>query len=152
MNCRLWGLLGASMVLTACMDGAASLRLAGNDQTLTLQARQPYFWNRSVEVAVVMSRQPDCLRRSRLDGSTVDGLNVEVFRPDAGDFEEPILILRQGAVFYAVSTRSCELQKFRTAPAKSGTRLGVFRRKGEQGIEFVTAAPPVSVPTRSRQP
>lgn len=140
MNGRCWGLLGISLILTACVDGAASLQLAGKDQTLTLQARQPYFWNKTVEVAVVMSRQPDCLRRSKLDGSTADGMNVEVFRPDAGDFEEPILILRQGAAFYAVSTQNCEVQKFRMAPARPGTRLGVFQRKGDQDIEFVASS------------
>lgn len=141
MSGRFWLILGMPLLLAACMDGAASLQLAGTGQTLTVQARQPYFWNKAIEVTVVMSRQPDCLRRSKLDGSTADALNVEVFRPDAGDFAEPILILRQGAAFFALSTKNCELQRFATAPAKPGTRLGVFQRKGEQGLEFVAAAP-----------
>jgi len=129
------------LLLAGCLDDTASVRLGGNDHALTLQARQPYFWSQAVELEVVMSRQPDCHRRSRLAGATIADLGVEVFRPDEGEFAEPILILRRGADFYAVSTKSCEMQKFKAPPVKHGKRLGIFQREGGK-LEFAAAPVP----------
>lgn len=142
MNARTASLLPLALLLAGCLDGTASLRLGANDHALTLQARQPYFWSQAVELDAVMSRQPDCHRRSRLDGATLDDINVEVFRPEAGEFAEPILILKQGATFHAVSTANCEMQRFKAPPAKPGTRLGAFQREGGK-LKFV-AAPAVA--------
>ncbi|MBI4988507.1 MAG: hypothetical protein HZC23_06755 [Rhodocyclales bacterium] len=141
------------LLLAGCLNDTASLRLGGNDHALTLQARQPYFWSQAVEVDAVMSRQPDCHRRSRLDGVKLADVNVDVYRPDAGEYAEPILILKQGANFYAISTANCEMQKFKAPPAKAGARLGAFQREGEK-LKFVAspaapvAAPPASPPPR----
>lgn len=147
MNIRNALLLPLPLLLAGCLNGTASLRLGGNDHALTLQARQPYFWSQAVELEAVMSRQPDCHRRSRLDRATLGDVKVDVFRPDAGEFAEPILILKQGASFYAISTANCEMQKFRSPPAKPGTRLGTFQREGEKGLKFVAApAAPAPVP------
>jgi hypothetical protein len=152
MNPRLWLLLPSSLLLAGCLNGTASLRLGGNDHGLTLQARQPYFWSQAVELEVVMSRQPDCHRRSRLEGATLGDVTVDVLRPEEGAFAEPILILKQGTHFYAVSTKSCEMQKFKAPPDKPGTRLGTFQREGERGLKFAAAPatsaanPPASPP------
>ena len=155
MNPRLWLLPATTLLLAGCLNGTASLRLGGNDHALTLQARQPYFWSQAVELEAVMSRQPNCHRRSRLDGTTLGEVVVDVFRPDAGEFAEPILILRQGAGFYAISTANCEMQKFKAPPAKPGTRLGTFQRDGEKGLKFVAApvapapaSPPPAAPAQ----
>ncbi len=144
-------LLPLPLLLAGCLDGSASLRLGDNDHALMLQARQPYFWSRKVELQAVMSRQPDCHRRSRLDAATLGGLEVDVFRPEAGEFVEPILILRQGANYYAISTQNCEMQPFKTPPAKPGTRLGAFRPDGEKRLKFV-AAPAVATSPPSAPP
>ncbi|MBM3391685.1 MAG: hypothetical protein FJY34_06885 [Betaproteobacteria bacterium] len=136
---RAYYLLPAALLLGGCFDDTASLRLGGNDHALTLQARQPYFWSQTVELEAVMSRQPDCHRRSRLDAVTLNEVSVDVYRPEAGEHAEPILLLKQGANFYAVSTANCELQKFKAAPAKPGTRLGTFRREGEKKLKYAPA-------------
>lgn len=138
MNLRMGLLLIAPLMLAGCVEDIASLQLAGPDHALTLQIRQPWFWSQAVDMEVVMSRQPDCHRRSRLDDATLAEASVEVLRPDAGEFAEPILILRRGARFYAVSTQTCELQRFKTPPPKPGTRLGTFRIEGEK-LKFVAA-------------
>lgn len=145
MKVRTGLLLPLPLLLAGCLNDTASLRLGGNDHALTLQVRQPYFWSQAVEVDAVMSRQPDCHRRSRIDGVTLADINVDVHRPDAGEFAEPILILKQGARFYAISTANCEMQKFKAPPEKSGTRLGTFQREGGK-LKFV-AAPVAPAPT-----
>jgi hypothetical protein len=153
MNPRLWLLPATTLLLAGCLNGTASLRLGGNDHALTLQARQPYFWSQAVELEVVMSRQPDCHRRSHLDGATLGDVGVDVFRPDPDEFAEPILILKQGAAFYAISTANCEMQKFKAPPDKPGTRLGTFQREGEKGLKFAAApATPAANPPASPPP
>lgn len=139
------------LLLAGCLNDTASLRLGGNDHALTLQVRQPYFWSQAVEMDVIMSRLPDCHRRSRIDGVTLADIGVDVHRPEAGEYAEPILILKQGARFYAISTANCEMQKFKSPPAQPGMRLGTFQREGEK-LKFVTApaapraAPPANPP------
>lgn len=136
-----WLLLAALPLLAGCRNETASLQLAGPDHALTLQMRQAWFWSKAVELEVVMTRQPDCLRRSRLDGTTLTEVDVEVLRPDAGEFSEPILVLRQGADFYALGTQNCEMQRFKTPPQKPGTRLGAFRLEGGK-LRYVAAPMP----------
>jgi hypothetical protein len=153
MSLRIWLLTAAALPLAGCLNDTASLRLGASDHALTLQARQPYFWSQAVELEAVMSRQPDCHRRSRLDKVTLAEVSVDVFRPEAGEFAEPILILKQGANFYAVSTQNCELQKFK-APPKPGTRLGTFQREGEKKLKYVAApqAPSAAAPAPAAAP
>jgi len=146
-------LLPLTLLLAGCLDGTASLRLGANDHALTLQARQPYFWSQAVELDAVMSRQPDCHRRSRLGGVTLAEVSVDVFRPEPEEFAEPILILRQGANVYAISTKNCEMQKFKVPPAKPGTKLGSFQREGEKQLKFVAATlPPAPAPAPTPLP
>lgn len=134
-------LLPLAALLGGCFNDSATLQLGASDHGLTLLARQQWFWNKKVDIEVVMMRLPDCQRRSRLDGTSLADLNVDVFMPDAGEYAEPILILKQGAQFYAVSRANCELQKFKAPPPKPGTRLGRFQREGD-GIGYVDAPQP----------
>ncbi len=140
---RAWPFAIALPLLAGCVEDSATLQLAGPEHALTVQLRQPYFWRKTVDVEVLMSRQPDCLRRSRLDPMALAEVGVEVWRPDEGEFAEPILLLKQGAQYHAVSTKTCEMQRFRTPPQKPGARVGTFRLEGER-LKF--AAAPVSRP------
>ena len=132
---RRWPLLITLPLLGGCLNETASLQFAGPDHALTLQARQSWFWRQAVDLEVVMSRQPDCLRRSRLDSVAPDEIVVDVLRP--------ILILRQGDRFYAVSTQNCEMQRFKAPPPQPGTPLGSFRLEGVK-LRFVAAAKPAA--------
>ena len=138
---RAWPLLIALPLLAGCKNETASLQFAGPDNALTLQMRQAWFWRQEVDLEVVMSRQPDCQRRSRLDSVALAEVSVEVLRPEAGEYAEPILILKQGTRLYAVSTQNCELQAFKVPPQKTGTLLGSFRLEGEK-LKFVAAPTP----------
>ncbi len=137
-------MLIALPLLGGCVNETASLQFAGPDNALTLQARQAWFWRKEADLEVVMSRQPDCQRRSRLDAAAPGEIAVDVLRPDEGEFAEPILVLRQGDRHYAVSMRNCEMQRFMAPPQKPGTLLGTFRLEG--GKLKYAAAPPPSVP------
>ena len=138
---RVWPLLIALPLLAGCKNETASLQFAGPDHALTLQLRQAWFWEQTADLEVVMSRQPDCQRRSRLDSVALAEVAVDVLRPDEGEFAEPILILRQGARFFAVSTQNCEMQHFKAPPEKPGTQLGTFRLEGGK-LKFVAATAP----------
>lgn len=138
---RAWPLLIALPLLAGCKNETASLQFAGPGNALTLQMRQAWFWDPSVDLEVVMARQPDCQRRSRLGSVALAEVNVEVLQPGAGDYAEPILILRRGAQFYALSTQNCELQPFKAPPQATGTLLGAFRLEGEK-LKFVAAPAP----------
>ncbi len=149
MRKRFW-LLFALLLLAGCKNESATLQLAGPDHALTLLVRQPWFWKQEADIEVVMSRQPDCLRRSRLDVVALGEISVDVLRPDEGEFAEPILILGQGARFYAVSTKSCEMQRFKAPPSNPGMQLGTFRLDGEK-LKFVAASPATPSPAAPAQ-
>jgi len=149
---RAWPLLIALPLLAGCKNETASLQFSGPDNALTVQLRQAWFWSQEAEVEVVMVRQPECHRRSRLDSVALAEVNVEVLRPDEGVFAEPILILKQGASLYAISTQNCEMQRFKAPPEKTGTRLGAFRLEGEKLKFFSAPAPKPAAQTAPASP
>ncbi|HNQ56854.1 MAG TPA: hypothetical protein PKH27_04955 [Candidatus Desulfobacillus denitrificans] len=138
-------ILALPLLLAGCMNESATYYLDGREQSLTLQAKQPWFWDQRVDLEVVLSRLPDCQRRSRLDGAMPAEIALEVLRPEAGEFAEPILILRQGGRHYALGLANCELQAFAAAPQKPGALLGAFRMEGRQ-LKFNAAAAPKPPP------
>ena len=142
---RIAALAGAALLLAGCKDESASMIFTGPDHALTLNARQPWPWSKGFELEVVMARQPDCQRRSRLGSAPSGEIRVEVFRPPEGVYAEPIVILRQGGRHYAVSGRNCEMQPFGAAPQEMGARLGGFDREGGK-LKFVAAPKPAAPP------
>lgn len=141
MKRRIAFLMSLALPLAGCMNETASLQFSGPGNALTLQVRQAWPWDETADLEVVMARQPDCQRRSRLDSAALADLDVDVLMPDAGEFAEPILILRQGERFYALSTQNCELQRFKAPPEKPGARLGSFRLEGKR-LAFAAAPAP----------
>lgn len=143
--------LAVAAVLAGCKDQSASMMISGPEHALTLSARQPYPWSREFVLEVVMARLPECHRRSRMDGASADEFRVDVFRPAEGVYAEPILLLQQGGEHYALSTRSCEMQRFSKPPTEIGSRLGSFALDGGE-LKFVAApalraaAAPVAIP------
>lgn len=143
---RLAALAAAAWLLAGCKDESASLLFTGPEQALTLNARQAWPWSKELELEVVMARQPDCQRRSRLGHVPLSEVRVEVFRPPEGVYAEPIVILRQGNNHYAVSGQNCETQAFKTVPQELGVRLGSFDREGGR-LKFAAAPKPAATVT-----
>lgn len=141
----LMALMLAALPLAGCMDDSATFYVDGRERSLTVQARQRWFWDPQVELEVVMSRLPDCQRRSRLGSVLPAEIALQVYRPESGEFAEPILILRQGGAHYALGQANCELQPFRTAPQRLGTLLGTFRVEGRR-LRFAPAPAPTPAP------
>lgn len=147
-------ILALPLLLTGCVNESATYYLDGRERSLTLQAKQPWFWDQRVDLELVMSRLPDCQRRSRLDAATPAEIALEVFRPEAGEFAEPILVLRQGGRHYALGLANCELQDFKAVPQKPGVLLGTFRMEGRR-LKFNAAAatkPPPAPAVATPQP
>lgn len=144
--------VGMVVALAGCKNESASLIFTGPDHALTLNARQAYPWSKVMELEVVMARQPDCQRRSRMDGAAPAELKVEVSRPPEGAYAEPILILRQGGGYYAVSRQNCEMQRFKAPPAEPGQLLGSFVMEGGK-LKLISAPPaPVATPALAVEP
>jgi hypothetical protein len=131
----------AGLALLGCRNEAASLRFPGPDHALTLSVRQPWPWSKELELEAVMQRLPDCHRRSRLEAAAPAEVKVDLYQPPEDVFEEPILILKQGARHYALSTRNCEVQRFKAAPKALGSRLGSFDMAGGK-LRYLAAPPP----------
>jgi len=146
-------LITAALATTACKDESASLLLDGPHHALTLNIRLPWPWSKEFELEAIMARMPDCQRRSRLDNAPLGDVHVEVFRPPEDTYAEPILIARQGATSYAVSEKSCELQRFKESPKDPGVKLGTFSIEGG-ALKFTPAPalPPTPTATPSVAP
>jgi|GEM_PF-318369 len=133
--------LSAIFTLTGCMDESTSMPISGSAHAMTINVRQPLPWSKEFELDVIMARMPDCQRRSRLDNVPTGDVRIDVFNPAEEVFAEPILIIKQGNISYAVSKQNCEMQRFKTEPKEPGTKLGSFERLGSGPLKFVAALP-----------
>lgn len=124
-----------SMLLAACGSiDSASYMIGGAPHSLSLTRTKNYFWSNEWELALVTARNPECMRRHKLQPVTGADLKVEVYRSLEGNY-----ILRQGSHWYVTETRQCRLQQYPTPPREPGDLLGVFE-PGEDGIKFVATA------------
>jgi hypothetical protein len=127
----------AVLSLTGCLQDTASYQFPEKEHAITLIRNQPWFWIDTVDLEVIAIRLPDCN-----DGITVDAVprdaSLALFQaPD--EYPEPIFILQAGQRHYAISTQSCRVQKFDTAPADLGEKLGQFQEKDGK-FQFVAGA------------
>lgn len=123
--------------LTGCLQDTASYQFPEKDHAISLVRNQPWFWIDTVDLEVIAIRLPDCN-----DGITVKDVprdaSLPLFQaPD--EYPEPVFILRSGKRHYAISTQSCRIQKFETAPADLGEKLGQFQEKDGK-FQFVAGA------------
>ena len=92
---------------------------------------KPYLWSEGWNIAVVVSRMPDCMRRHHLKRTGDGTFKVEVFRT-----AEARWILHQGKRWYIADTETCQLQQFETPPEQPGDLVGSFNDKGG-ALKFV---------------
>jgi hypothetical protein len=119
----------AAPLLTACVNDGATYEIDGTrEHVLSLIREQPYFWDSKVELYLVVSRMPACMRRHSIGGATAK-TRVEVYRVPSGAF-----IIKAGKRMYATETQTCEsFAKMESEPVEGmGTLMGTFRvKKGE---------------------
>lgn len=116
----------AAPLLTACVNDGATYEIDNTrEHVLSLIREQPYFWDGKVELYLVVSRMPACMRRHSL-GSGTDKTKVEVYQVPSGAF-----IVKVGKKMFATETQNCvNFAKMDSEPAEGmGTLMGTFRVK-----------------------
>ncbi len=129
--------LVAVLSLTGCLQDSASYQFPEKDHAITLTRNQPWFWLDTVDIELIAIRLPECN----------DGITVEAVPRDAklalyqapDEYPEPIFILKTGKRHYAISTQSCQVQKFKEAPTELGERVGQFYEKAGK-FQFVAGS------------
>lgn len=116
-------------LLTACVNDGATYEIDNTrEHVLSLIREQPYFWDSKVNLYLVVSRMPACMRRHNL-GPGTDKTRVEVYQVPSGAF-----IIKAGKKMFATETQTCEsFAKMDSEPPEGmGQMMGTFRvKKGE---------------------
>ena len=119
----------AAQLLTACVNDGATYEIDNSrEHVLSLIREQPYPWDPKVNLYLVVSRMPACLRRHNL-GTGTEKTRVEVYQVPSGAF-----IVKVGKKMYATETQTCEsFAKMDSEPPEGmGQLMGTFRvKKGE---------------------
>ena len=116
----------AAPLLTACINDGATYEIDNTrEHVLSLIREQPYFWDSKVNLYLVVSRMPACLRRHNL-GTGTEKTKVEIYQVPSGAF-----IVKTGKRLYATETQTCEsFAKMDGEPAEGmGKLMGTFRVK-----------------------
>jgi hypothetical protein len=133
-----------TLTLAAVLGGCgstdmASMPIQGSEHSLTLVREKPYAWSGGWDMAVVVSRMPDCMRRHHLKHVGDGAFKVEVFRTPQARW-----ILHQGKRWYIADTESCELQQFDEKPEQPGDLVGTFGDK--DGVLKFIQSPDLKLP------
>lgn len=116
-------------LLTACVNDGATYEIDNTrEHVLSLIREQPYFWDDKVNLYLVVSRMPACMRRHSI-GAGTEKTKVEVYQVPSGAF-----IIKAGKKMFATETQTCEsFAKMDGEPPEGmGQLMGTFRvKKGE---------------------
>ena len=127
-------------LLTACVNDGATYEIDNTrEHGLSLIREQPYFWDDKVELFMVVSRMPACMRRHEMGVGTA-ATRVEIYQVPSGAF-----IVKVGKRMYATETQNCVnfFKMDEDPPGGMGKLMGTFREK--KGVL-------VFVPTESAAP
>jgi hypothetical protein len=131
---NLCAVLALTPILMACENGATAFMIEGSQHALILVREQPYFWDKTVNQALIASRLPNCQRRVAIHPDRTELTPMEVF--EAGD---RLWGVHQGNRWYLVSTEKCVVQDWDNAQgAAPGPLVGTFRLK-DGTTTFVSA-------------
>ena len=132
----------AAPLLTACVNDGATYEIDGTrEHVLSLIREQPYFWDSKVELYLVVSRMPACMRRHSL-GAGTDKTKVEIYQVPSGAF-----IVKAGKKMFATETQNCvNFVKMDGEPVEGmGQLMGTFRvKKGQLVFVKEEGATPVA--------
>ncbi len=113
-------------LLSACVNDGATYEIDGTrEHGLSLIREQPYFWDGKINLYLVVSRMPACMRRHSL-GVGTEKTKVEVYQVPSGAF-----VVKVGKKMFATETQTCEsFAKMDSEPPEGlGTLMGTFRVK-----------------------
>ena len=127
--------MAAALLLAGCSRDSTTYQIDGPGHSLTLMREQLYFWSSEWDLALMTTRQPECMRRHPLKAAPMSAdFKVELFRSLEGAY-----ILSQGTNWYVADAQNCRLQQYATAPAEPGDLLGAFEAKQDR-LQFTAAA------------
>lgn len=110
-------------LLSACVNDGATYEIDNSrEHVLSLIREQPYFWDSKVNLYLVVSRMPVCMRRHDM-GAGTDKTKVEVYQVPSGAF-----IIKLGKRMFATETQTCEsFAKMDSEPVEGmGQMIGTF--------------------------
>lgn len=123
-------------LLSACVNDGIGMVIDGPDHAISLVRQQHRFWEKRLELEIVVARLPDCQRRHKLQATALSpAFKVDVYTTAPNTF-----LLEQGRYLYLTETQTCQgfQQLTEAPPGGKGELLGVFRE--EQGkLVFVAA-------------
>ncbi|MCK6407243.1 MAG: hypothetical protein L6Q60_14700 [Rhodocyclaceae bacterium] len=137
-------LLALLPILGGCINDSIGMRIDGPEHAVSLVREQKLFWEKKMDLEVVVARLPDCQRRHKLQPAAVSpNFKIEVFMTAPNSF-----LLEQGKHLYAVETQTCQkFAKLDEAPKEGkGELVGVFRE--EKGKLVFVAAQPATPPAK----
>jgi hypothetical protein len=124
--------------LAGCINDSTSYMIGGDrHHAITLTRTQKWFWQDKVIVAILATRQPDCMGGLEIQDVPSDQPMLLHQAPDV--YPEPIYILDAAGSHYAISTVSCRVQKFDEAPSDLGPVIGSFKTV-DGAFRYVPAA------------
>lgn len=126
-------------LLSGCINDGIAMRIDGPEHAISLLRGQKVFWEKKMDLEVVVARMPDCQRRFSLEPAAVSpSFKVDVYMTGPNAF-----LLEQGKYLYSVETQTCQKFEKLTAPPEGGKGelVGVFREEGGK-LVFVAAQQP----------
>lgn len=132
---KLFAALALLPLLAACENSATAYMIEGSQHALILVREKPYFWDSTVNQAVIASRLPHCQARVAIHPDRTELTSMEIF--EAGD---RLWALHQGGRWYLAGTAKCQVQDWdNVGGMPPGPSLGAFRLK--DGVAtFIPAA------------
>lgn len=125
-------------ILGGCINDSIGMRIDGPEHAVSLVREQKLFWEKKMDLEVVVARLPDCQRRHKLQPAAIGpNFKVEVFMTGPNAF-----LLEQGRNLYAIETQTCQkFARLDEAPKEGkGELVGVFREENGK-LVFVAAQP-----------
>ncbi|MDR2625405.1 MAG: hypothetical protein LBC37_03655 [Zoogloeaceae bacterium] len=119
LSCRILPLF--LLLLSACTNDGAAYLIDGQRHAISL-VRDSMFWEKQVNLSLVVSRLPDCQRRHAIQKVNPKA-HIELWQPGEGTY-----ILKIGDIMYVTETRTCEgfARLNEDPPGGLGVQLGVF--------------------------
>ncbi len=126
-------------LLSGWINDGIAMRIDGPEHAISLLRGQKVFWEKKMDLEVVVARMPDCQRRFSLEPAAVSpSFKVDVYMTGPNAF-----LLEQGKYLYSVETQTCQKFEKLAAPPEGGKgeMVGVFREEGGK-LVFVAAQQP----------
>ncbi len=143
---RLLPLLLFPFLLTGCINDGAAYIIESPQHALSVVRERNLFWEKDVELAVVVSRLPDCQRKHVIQ-KALPNVSVELWQPGPGTY-----IFKVGRNMYVAETRTCQgfAKMTEDPPGGFGEQLGVFSVKNNVFTFTPSPKPEAAAPSEGQ--